>query len=70
MAFPLFDLPDGAVQLVLDPKDKRALRLVCKRSRAGVDRRVVAVKYWWGARAGPPLYLLSSRRPGSCRPWT
>ena len=49
-AFPLFDLPDEAVELVLslvgDPEDKRALRLVCKRSRASVDSRVVAVLYW------------------------
>ena len=47
MAFPLFDLPAEAVDLVLgsvdDLEDKRALRLVCKRSRASVDSRVVAV---------------------------
>ena len=49
MAFPLFDLPAEAVELVLDSvddlEDKRALRLVCKRTRAVVDSRVVAV---WG----------------------
>ena len=43
MAFPLFDLPAEAVDLVLgsvdDLEDKRALRLVCKRSRASVDSR-------------------------------
>ena len=46
-AFPLFDLPAEAVELVLgfvdDLEDKRALRLVCKRARASVDSRVVAV---------------------------
>ena len=46
-AFPLFDLPDEAVELVLglvDHRvDKRALHLVCKRTRASVDSRVVAV---------------------------
>ena len=44
--FPLFDLPEEAVELVHgsvgDLEDRRALRLVCKRSRALVDRRVVA----------------------------
>ena len=49
MAFPLFDLPAEAVELVLGSvdgrEDKRALRLVCKRSRAAVDSRVVAVRY-------------------------
>ena len=53
MPFPLFDLPAEAVDLVLscvdDPKDERALRLVCKRSRAAVDSRVVAVRYRVGA---------------------
>ena len=48
MAFPLFDLPDEAVELVHasvgDLEERRALRLVCRRSRACVDRRVVAVK--------------------------
>ena len=48
MPFPLFDLPAEAVELVLGSVDdleaKRALRLVCKRSRASVDSRVVAVK--------------------------
>ena len=48
IVFPLFDLPPQAVELVLasvdDLEDKRALRLVCKRSRASVDSRVVAVK--------------------------
>ena len=47
MASPLFDLPDEAVELVHasvgDLEDRRALRLVCRRSRACVDRRVVAV---------------------------
>ena len=46
-AFPLFGLPEEAVELVLgfvhDREDKRALRLVCKRGRASVDSRVVAV---------------------------
>ena len=46
--FPLFDLPAEAVELVLgcveSMEDKRALRLVCKRTRASVDSRVVAVK--------------------------
>ena len=46
-AFTLFDLPDEAVELVLgavdDLEDKRALRLVCKRTCASVDSRVVAV---------------------------
>ena len=45
---PLFDLPDAAVELVLGfvdgLEDKRALRLVCKRSRASVDGRVEAVE--------------------------
>ena len=47
MAFPLFDLPDEALELVLglvgDLEDRRALRLVAKRSRAIVDGGVVAV---------------------------
>ena len=46
--FPLFDLPDEAVELVLGcvdgREDKRALRLVCKRTCASVDSRVVAVE--------------------------
>ena len=46
-ASPLFDLPDEAVELVLSLVDsreeKRALRLVCKRTCASVDSRVVAV---------------------------
>ena len=49
--FPLFDLPPEAVELVhgfVDgPEDKRALRLVCKRSRALLDRHVVAVDYFY-----------------------
>ena len=49
MVFPLFDLPGVAVDQVLDSvsdlEDKRALRLVCKRTRARVDSRVVAIKY-------------------------
>ena len=48
MVFPLFDLPPEAVELVLGAvkglEDKRALRLVCKRSRAELDSRVTAVK--------------------------
>ena len=47
-AFPLFNLPAEAVELVLGCvdglEDKRALRLVCKRTRASVDSRVVAVE--------------------------
>ena len=47
-AFPLFDLPAEAVKLVLGlvdrREDTRALRLVCKRTRASVDSRVVAVR--------------------------
>ena len=55
-AFPLFDLPPEAVELVLrcvgDPGDKRALRLVCKRTCASVDGSVVAVKNLSGR---PPI---------------
>ena len=47
MAFPLFDLPDEAVELVhrcvRGPKDRRALRLVCKRSCAMVDDTILKV---------------------------
>ena len=45
--FPLLDLPPEALELVLgavDAKaDQAALRLVCKRCCASVDRRVVEV---------------------------
>ena len=45
--FPLFELPPETVDLVLGSvgglEEKRALRLVCKRIRAGVDSRVVVV---------------------------
>ena len=48
MAFPLFDLPPEAVELVVSfvicKEDKAALRLVCKRSRDIVDGGVVAIK--------------------------
>ena len=61
MAFPLFDLPPEAVELVLgavgEPEDKRALRLVCKRSRGIVDRGVVAVTGWRGSKGDPPAQL-------------
>lgn len=47
-AFPLFDLPAKAVELVhgfvTRREDRRALRLTCKESRALVDRDIVAVK--------------------------
>ena len=47
MAFPLFDLPAEAVErvlaLVAELEDRRALRLVCKRTRAAVDGAVVGV---------------------------
>ena len=77
MAFPLFALPPEAVELVLgsvgDPEDKRALRLVCKRSCASVDSRVVAVG--GVARVLEPgdednqllRSMLSSGRPGCCK---
>ena len=59
MAFPLFDLPAEAVELVLGCvdglQDKRALRLVCKRTRAAVDSRVVAVR---GGHSGAQLSAL------------
>lgn len=60
--FPLFALPDEAVELVLgfvsDREDKRALRLTCKRSRAFVDGRVVAVEIVVAVkRDGDPLDL-------------
>ena len=46
--FPLFDLPDEAVERVLSSvdglEDTRSARLVCKRARAIVDSRVEAVK--------------------------
>ena len=62
MAFPLFDLPDEAVELVLgsvrDLEDKRALRLVCKRSRASVDSRVVLVSTQIEAGGDQPLDAL------------
>lgn len=42
--FPLFELPSEAVELVLHSvkvlEEKRALRLVCKRTCAYLDRRV------------------------------
>ena len=64
MAFPLFSLPSEAAELVHDfvgdLEDKRALRLVCKRSRALVDRRVVAVKAEGGARQGLWKALLAA----------
>ena len=45
--FPLFDLPPEAVELVLlavrGREERRALRLVCKRSRDIVDSGIVAV---------------------------
>ena len=48
MAFPLFDLPAEAVEQIIgcvdSRDDKRALRLVSKRSRSIVDSRVVSVK--------------------------
>ena len=47
MVFPLFDLPAEVVELVLGcvdgPEEKRALRLVCKRSCTSVDSRVVSI---------------------------
>ena len=46
MASPLLDLPDEALDLVLGlvsgREDKRALRLVCKRTCATVDRKIVS----------------------------
>ena len=49
--------------LVCDLEDKRALRLACKRSRASVDSRVVAVKSSVFLPAGEQLLSALFRAP-------
>ena len=74
LPFPLFDLPDAAVELVVSSVDcweaKRALRLACRRSRDLVDRDVVSV--CWNHEEGaddihPSEVATLARAPW--RPW-
>ena len=69
-AFPLFDLPPEAVELVLgfvsDLESKRQLRLACKRCRAIVDRGVVKVGRVSESVSGAQLVTLT-RAPWSLR---